>query len=167
MEIHAITDSAYAVRINGIELENMNISPMHMSENDERGVLRSALELLGRRNCTHVETELYPGKDELLMFIRIGTGITMFFEFDDFENILEATKACTGMPSSLHYIDDKYILSITPWDEEDIPPALFEFGKRRHAADGYAMYITEHSKTLIEKDAVTKLNSIFSARRCY
>jgi len=145
------------------ELASMHISPSCMTENDEYNVVRAALLMIGKAGC-RAETILYPGKKELLLFIRIGECVTYFFAFDGFEELLAGAAMCGDMPSTLSELEGRFVLELRPMSASELPP-VGEFGERLDKPAEYALYIAEHGRTLIESNAVLKLVRVFFARQ--
>lgn len=166
MEIQTICSAAFAVYLGEGDLEALHIIPAEMTEKDTEYVLCLALQSLGKKLCRQIQTEFFPGKHELLIFIRINTGNVAFFSFSEFEDMYSAVAGCTEpLPSSLSFLDGCYILSVCPWDSSELPPSLAEFGTSLRFPPEYELYLSEHAKKLIQSDAIAALLDYFSDRR--
>ena len=59
--------------------------------------------------------DFFPGQHDMLLFVRLNFEDPVFFQFDDFDNVLLAVDECDCEPlSSLTYIDGFYVLTIYP-----------------------------------------------------
>ena len=162
MEIHPICGASFAVYLGEGDLKTLHITPTQMTEKDTEDVLHLALRNLGKKRCRQVQTEFFPGKHELLLFIRINTGRVTFFSFDEFEDVCSAAAGCADLlPSTLTFLDGRYVLSVCPWDSADLPSCLVEFGEHLHYPPEYELFLIEHAKTLIPNDAIATLCDYF------
>ncbi|MGE4486041.1 MAG: adaptor protein MecA [Oscillospiraceae bacterium] len=166
MEIQTICSASFTVYLGEGDLEALHITPTKMTEKDTEDVLHLALRSLGKKPCRQVQTEFFPGKHELLLFIRINTGNVAFFGFDEFEDVCSAVAGCAEpLPSSLAFLDGRYILSVYPWDSAELPSSLIEFGEGLKHPPEYELFLDEHAKKLISNDAIAVLWDYFFDKR--
>ena len=109
-----------------------------------------------------VSIESYPGRDELLLFVRRCAGRPEFYRFDDLDTLLAAANAMPGdTVSSLYRADGAYVLALYPWDAEGGACACREFADALDVLPEYAAYLAEHAKLIISDNAIMRLRQIF------
>ena len=164
MLIQDISASALAVHIDTSELMLMGIKKTDLSDKDTSKILEYVLKASHKPVCKHICFEVFPGRHELLIFIRLNCSDPVYFSFSSFEDLLSSISLVDPQPSSLYFSDGKYILSLFPWDGENLPPVLFEFGEELHAGTGFDLHLREHGKTIIISDAIERLKTSFLSK---
>ena len=163
MDIQTIGSSSLTIYISPAEMRSRNIAPGSLTADDTKNILHSALDMIGQNEYTKVSLELFPGKEDLLLFVRMCLGAPLFFSFDDLELLIAAACECSDeAPSSLSFMDSRYILTVTPWEHDNAAPILYEFGELIDAPQQYEEYIKEHGQMLIKSDALTVLKKHFT-----
>ena len=140
------------------DLRTLGIDPRNISSEDTKKLLRTAL----GSQVENIKTEIFPGNEGIIMFFKDSRPEYVFFQFETFEELLAASFKSPSLPSSLFYMDGKYILSVLSWDEEDLPLSLYEYGDRLDIQPDMLLFFEEHGKIIIEKDAIEKLSTDFT-----
>ena len=162
MDIQAIGSRAFAVYIGEPELHKRHIEPRDITVSAARELIEHVLDC---PDTGTVSLELFPGRHELLIFVRRSAGEPEFYEFTDFEAVLSALSALpVGSASSLFYLRGVYILAVWPGDGARIQ-ALCEFGLPVKRASAYLLHLREHAVTLADGDAAQTLGRYFSPGR--
>ena len=162
MDIQAIGNQSFSVYIGEDELLMRHLRPDSVTCEQILELLSPAF---GLRGLDSACLSLFPGHNELLIFIHRIYRTTGYFQFDSFERLLAAAMASfQDIPSSLFYYDDSYILYVLSWDDNEL--AVFsEFGERLSVSQGYIMHLREHGRLLMDGYAVSDLRSIFSPKQ--
>ncbi len=150
MDIQAIGSRAFTVYIGEPELHRRNIEPQSMTVSDARELVRGVLD---DSDTGSVSLELYPGRHELLIFVRRNAGEPEFYSFPDLEALLEALAALSpDAASSLFFYNGAYILAVWPVEGARVP-ALCEFGAPLPRPGAFLLHLREHGKIIREGDA--------------
>ncbi len=158
MDIQAIGGGGFTVYIGEPELHRRHIEPQSVTARDARELVRGVLDCC---ETGAVSLELYPGRHELLIFVRRSAGEPEFYSFPDLESLLEALAALgTDLASSLYYYDGAYILAVWPQEGARVP-ALCEFGAPLALSGAFLLHLREHGKVLGEGDAAETLLRAF------
>ena len=113
---------------------------------------------LGKR----IHIEIYPGRDEIMAFIRLGGDETGVFAFESLEDLLPAVSGCRDMFSSeLLWDGERYILILTPWEGDPVPYRISEYGERLIVRDELIPHLREQARCLISGNALERLSSLF------
>ncbi len=157
MDIQAIGSRAFTVYIGEPELRSRNIEPQSVTERDARELVRGVLDC---PDTGLVSLELYPGRHELLIFVRRSAGDPEFYEFTDLEALLLALSALPrDAASSLYYDNGVYILAV--WPDGDLPAhALCEFATPVPRRGTYLLHLREHARPIAEGNAVQALSPL-------
>lgn len=159
MDIQAIGSRAFAVYIGEPELQKRHIEPRNITVSTARELVRNVLDC---PDTGTVSLELFPGRHELLIFVRRSSGEPEFYEFSDFETVLSALAALPrGSASSLFYLHGVYILAVWPGEGARIQ-ALCEFGRAVKREPAYLLHLREHAVTIADGDASETLGRYFS-----
>lgn len=162
MDIQHLKGAAFAVYVSGDELREEHIDPADVTVDDTERILASAFSRLGRQREEQVFLELFPGRDDLLLFVRPARTAPLFFTFDGLEALVAAADSWHGdAASSLWYIDGRYILAVWPWDAPDDCHALLEFGESLDKPPEYEPFLSEHGRILASPDALGSLRKAF------
>ena len=140
------------------DLRTLGIDPRNISSEDTKKLLRTAL----GSQVENIKTEIFPGNEGIIMFFKDSQPEYVFFQFETFEELLAASFKSPSLPSSLFYMDGKYILSVLSWDEEDLSLSLYEYGDHLDIQPDMLLFFEEHGKIIIEKDAIDKLTTDFT-----
>ena len=154
MDIQAIGSRAFTVYIAREELERRHLDPEDITVGEARDIVSSVLECdaLGA-----VKLELYPGRHELLIFVKREPE---FYSFPDLESLLLAVGACGDeIAASLFWYDGAYILAV--WSGDARRACLSEFGDALDLPAGFLLHLREHARVLREGDAVEVLRRAF------
>ena len=158
MEIQAIGARAFSVYIAGEGLEKRHLDPKEMTASDARRIVSGIVEndALGT-----VSLELYPGRHEVLIFVRRSSGEPEFFAFTDLETLLAAISECgEELTASLFYYEGRYILAVWTMDRTR-PETLFEFGTPLYMPGEYLLHLREHARGVCDGDAAARLREAF------
>ena len=137
------------------ELAQRNLCAGTLTEKDVRRVLREA-EI--PKEWNDVDVELYPGRGEVLIFVRCSPSWA-WYSFADLEAVLHAVQAQESA-ESLWYLDGSYILGF-PGGRSCTAE---EFGHLLPAGKYFAAYLQEHGRPIIRENAVSVLKNAF--RHC-
>ena len=161
MDIQMTGKSSFFVYLNGSELERLHLEPESVGQEETELILNAAMRQLGKDDPGSASFEVYPGRNDLLVFIRLCPDDTVFYKFDNFELTLEAARRCpTQVPSALVYYDNSYILSLENPDTT-LLTALSELGCRLTVRGGFLSHAAEHGRVLIDSAAVQRLQTEF------
>ncbi|MBR7081097.1 MAG: adaptor protein MecA [Oscillospiraceae bacterium] len=158
MDIYNIGKTAMTVYIPSDELRSQGLDAESITAEETEALLKDAVPEIDEY-CLRLE--IYPGRDEVLVFMFFSLREPKYFKFDGIENVINAAKCCNDEPSKLFFSEPYYILAVYPWRGEDTPAALFEFGAQLNAPQGYENHLREHGKTLIDADAICFLSHRF------
>lgn len=164
MDIQMAGKTSFFVYLSGSELERLHVEPSSVGDEETALIFSAAMRQLGKDDPVNASFEVYPGRNDLLMFVSICPGDFVFFRFEDFELLLEAVRQCPqDIPSSLLYYDDTYILSVRS-PEAMLLSCLSELGSRVFVRNGFLSHAGEHGRILIENNAVGRLSSSFQLK---
>lgn len=158
MDIQAIGSRAFSVYIAGDELARCHLDPMGMTASQARQIVGP---LIDCGALDSVSLELYPGRHEVLIFVKRSSGEPEFFRFPDIESLLDAlAQIDAGLVSSLFFYNGSYILAV--WPADDVRAgALAEFGESLDLPGVYLLHLREHALLLCDGDAASRLREAF------
>ena len=157
MDIQAINSRSFSIYISGDELTKRHITPDSVTCSEARDILRFAL----GDDFGTARMDLFPGRDEMLIFVRKNIERPALFRFYDFEDLAAAVSQCSpDDPAELIYCDDSYILVLWSWD--GVPCAPVEFGDPLDVHPDYLLHLREHGRVIFDDYAVAGLREIFS-----
>ncbi|MBQ6540267.1 MAG: adaptor protein MecA [Oscillospiraceae bacterium] len=160
MNVQTVGRDSYLVTVTRDELCCLDISP-DLTEGDAVRIIRMALPD-GAEPLSGLFVEVYPGRDEFMVFARIGGSVTAVYRFSGFEDLLAGVKLCPDMFRSELYRDGgRYILIMTPWEGADVPTAVGEYGDRLQISESLLPHLREQLQCVIRRDAVSKLCGAF------
>lgn len=165
MQIQTIDNFSIAVYMEKSDLDRMHLAPDSITEKDTALLLGRIFKNSNEKPGKNIQLELYPGRDDVLLFIRLSGAQPSFFAFSSFEELLSAISGADPSPSALYYIGGRYILSISPWHGEKLPLSLWEFGTNIQVPPSMTLHYEEHGKTIIKTDAVGTLQKLFISAR--
>ncbi len=158
MDIQAIGSRAFAVYIGEPELHKRHIEPRNVTVSTARELVRNVLDC---PDTGTVSLELFPGRHELLIFVRRSDGEPEFYEFTDLEAALSALAVLPrDAASSLYYLRGVYILAVWPCDGARIQ-SLCEFGRAVKRPPAYLLHLREHGAAIADGDAAETLGHYF------
>ncbi len=158
MDIQAIGSRAFTVYIGEPELQKRHIEPRSITVSAAKELVRGVLDC---PDTGTVSLELYPGRHELLIFVRRSAGEPEFYEFSDFEAVLRALSSLSrDTASSLFYYNGTYILAVWPGEGARIQ-ALCEFGTAAARPGAYLLHLREHARVIADGDAAEALTRFF------
>lgn len=158
MDIQAIGSRAFAVYIGEPELHRRHIEPRNVTVRTAKELVRNVLDC---PDTGTVSLELFPGRHELLIFVRRSAGEPEFYEFTDLEAALSALAVLPrGCDASLYYLRGVYILAVWPGDGARIQ-ALCEFGRPVKRPPAYLLHLREHAAVIADGDAAETLGRYF------
>lgn len=164
MEVQTISNMSFAVYLDSRDLSEHHIKPDGITSEDTAAILRTAFQKLGRTFCSKAYVDFFPGRDEVMLFVRLNFKDPLFFRFEDFESVITAAAACGDVPfSSLFYIDGHYVLAVYRLEGEPDPISLFEFGAQLEYPADFALHLSEHGRELILNNAISVLREKFSS----
>lgn len=163
MEIQAVSGTALTIYLNSDDLKERNLRPDSVTKRDAEALLKYAADTVGCGNVKKVYIELFPGKEEMLLFVRLSACAPLFFAFSNIEDVIAAAlNVHDVMPSSLTYIDGVYILTVYPWERDMSDAVLAEYGERLAMKPEFELYLFEHGKILMRTEAIGRLNQLFT-----
>lgn len=163
MEIQTLNDYAFSVYLNEDELSRRQLDPSLITKQDIDTLLHAAFQQLGQAEQAKTCVELYPGRHELLLFVRFTSESPVYFSFPDLESLLAAVLDMShNIPATLIKLQDTYILILYPTDPSAVPAFCYEFGTQLNYSDKYCLYLQEHGKTLFVYSAISALQAVFS-----
>ncbi len=158
MEVQAIGKAAFTVYITQNELEARSLDPRNITPAQAQDLVKTVVDCppLGA-----VSLELYPGRHELLIFVKRSFGEPAFYRFGKLETLLSALEgAVSEPPSSLYLLDGRYYLVV--WNFEGQASLGFsEFAEPLERPTAYLLHLREHGRTICEADAVRRLREAF------
>jgi len=144
------------------ELCELGFSPNDIGQQEANQLLKKALDDNSLKQWAAAEMEVYPGKDSLLLFVRRKSTKPFYFIFSDIEPLISACQTCQPLPSSLGYIDNKYLLTVFPL-EGDNPPAIFsEFGNEIQLSMCQAIHYEEQGEFILSQQAIGEIKKYFN-----
>ena len=165
MDIQSISANSFSIYLDEGELQALRIDPRSVTEREAADIFQSALQSLGYDPGSGAAyIELFPGKQELLLFINTKLGDPVFFQFDDFEAVLAAAANLSPCPSALTYLGGKYILTLYPAPGQTALAPCEDFGVQLPNPPRFELHLREHGKTLVFPNAVAHLQNIFKPR---
>jgi len=157
MDVQTITGRSFAVYITPDELARRKISPRDVTADAALDILSP---ILGREGDFCLD--LFPGRNDLLVFVRKCWGPPLFYAFSDFEDLVSAVHACRAdAPSSLYYREGTYILAVRRTDCGSSLSAFSEFGDELDLPPDYSLYLAEHAKLILPKGALNIIRAFF------
>ena len=162
MEIQPLGRHNLLIYLDGDEVRDLPAPPHELKTDDAAVILRQAL----GENCDddweNVYLELFAGPSSLLLIARAHSGDPCFFEFQNIEELIEAASVCTeDVISFLLYCEGAYYLIVYPWERENPPGTLYEYGRELTMHPNYAFHLTEHGRLLMGPTALAELRSRF------
>ena len=161
MDIQAIGARAFSVYIAEAELTRRKLDPLDITAEEARRIVRTLIP------CDALDTvslELYPGRHEVLIFVKKSTGEPEFLRFEDFESVLAALLACgEDVTASLFFYEGSYILAV--WSFDGLTHrGLAEFGEPLERPGDFLLHLREHGRVLCDGDAREVLLRAFAER---
>ena len=154
LQMMTIGECCASVYIGAEEMRDRGISPGRISEQEVRKLLKSA----GLPDTWNdMDVEIYPGKGELLLFVRCGMP-RRWYCFSNLEMLLGAAELMEGTDkSALYYLENTYILGISGNGKY----AAEEFGVSIPAGKGYEASLRENGRVLLVENAISFLRQTF------
>lgn len=156
-------NNGFSVYICNEELIKRNFDPEHFTAKAAAELLKDTLpeKEAGQR----MQVELFTGREETLLFVRLNTGKPEFFAFPDAESLIGAVTESRGLaPSFLTYINDMYILTVYPFPG-DGTAVLEEFGIKLLKEPEFELHLREHGEFILENEDISALRRAFSAKK--
>lgn len=157
MNVQTVTGHSFVVYITQEEMACRHILPCDITEDIALDLLSPVLS-----GGEPVRLELFPGRDDLIIFVYKFSGPPAFFSFSSFENLIDAIRVCRcDAPSSLFFYEGQYILVIRRSGIDPVLSAFSEFGDKPDHPPDYVLFLEEHAHTLIRSGAVSTLRAFF------
>ena len=151
MNVQNIGQRSYLITVSARELGEK-------AEDFSKADAEKLLGQLGHNGGKNYRFDVYPGRDEVMIFVRAGEGRTQLWEFDSLDDVMDALEKPVSMcDSQLWQYGERYILALTPWEGDPVPTALCEFGWLINVSPELAAHIREQSEILIESRAAESL----------
>ena len=164
MDIYAIGDRDFSVYICSRELIERNINPLSFSAAEAKKLVGDAF--VGKKYGDRMKIEMFPGKDEVLLFVHIGASEPTFFAFRDSESLISAIEESSAEDLEiLTYINNTYYLAVYPFSEKDGLGGFEEFGEKVSAPPEFELYLREHGEYFLENKEIKSLKRLFSAKK--
>lgn len=162
MDIQLIGDGKLVIYLKGEELNDLPAPPRELTTNEAEVILRQALGSTYDKSWESVYFEMFPGRDSLLLFALQHSGSPTYYEFESIEPLISAACVCPpGLISYLTHTDDAYLLIIYPWQNQQPPRVLSEYGEELTKSPYYSLHLSEHSKVIAGPMALDELRSAF------
>ncbi|MGM9521457.1 MAG: adaptor protein MecA [Oscillospiraceae bacterium] len=157
MEVQTINSRTFSIYITETELSRRSLEPCDVTAAQARDIVRSAL---GAESGS-LFMELFPGRHELLIFVRKNFLEVGFYSFATAEDVIDALlSCCADIAASLFYYNDEYILVV--WSlSESADGALSEFGTPLQHPPGYLAHLNEHGRCLADGCALSAIKNAF------
>ncbi len=156
MEIQAIGARAFSVYIPEAELTMRHIRPDSITAVEARELVEGLID-----RADTVSLELFPGRHEVLIFVRRSFGDPEIYAFADLEELLRAILALEGSAeTSLFHYGGLWILAVWPGCEGH-RAQLSEFASPLDAPPGYILHLREHGRIIADGDAASVLKNAF------
>lgn len=157
MDIQAISSRAFTVYIPREELERRHLEPGDITVGQARDIVSPLISCDG---LGAVRLELYPGRHELLIFVKRSLGEPEFYSFEDLESLLLAVGACRDeIAASLFWYQGAYILAV--WSDDPLAARLSEYGEALDLPGDFLLHLREHARVLLDGDAAEVLKKTF------
>ena len=160
MLIHTINPLSAAIYIEKSDLASLGKRPDELTASEAAGIVRRLTVISGC--AADMQLDMFPGADDVLCFVRFGRLKRLGFSFSSLEDLLSALGPLEPIPSSLFFLDGRYILFISFFDSVSIPGSLYEYGMCFDASSDLILHISEQGQLIIEKRAVELLRRFFS-----
>ena len=159
MDIQAINTRAFSVYIAEAELTRRKLDPLDITAEEVREIIQGLIP------CDALDTvslELYPGRHELLIFVKKSAGEPEFLRFEDFESVLKALRSCgEDVTASLFFYEGAYILAV--WSFDGLTHrGLVEFGVPLEDPGDFLLHLKELGRVLCDGDAREVLVRVFA-----
>ena len=162
MTIQHIGARAMSLYISKHELSERNLVPDNIDHDEALRLLRFALTEKHLDGWEAAELEVYPGRDSVLLFARRRSGLPRHYFFSDFEALVTAAHLCLDvLPSCLSRVSKGYILTVYPFEGEQPPAALLEFGVSLGNSTYLAAHLSEQEKVLLPTSALACIQEHF------
>ncbi len=162
MYVQNQSNASFVLYLNQTDLCQYDISPDSVTPEDAIELFKSHFQPPDSRPYIVSQIELFPGKNELMMFIHTEDTAPALFSFEDIEQLISAAAAAPeSCASSLLFYDGDYIMAVWPPDSP-LSLLLSEYGRELLCPSHIYFHILEHGKTLIMYDAIKKLKESFS-----
>lgn len=156
MDIQAIGARAFSVYIPESELTEHHLRPDSITAGEARELVEGLID-----RADTVSLELFPGRHEVLIFVRRSFGDPEIYAFSDLEELLRAILALDGdLASSLFCYDGLWLLAVWPGYEGQ-RALLSEFAAPLDAPSGYIWHLREHGRLIADGDASAVLRAAF------
>ena len=154
MNVQNIGQRSYLITVTASELGEK-------AESFSQADAEKLLSQLGHGGGKNYRFDVYPGRDEIMIFVRAGEGSTQLWEFETLDDVMDAFEKPVSMcDSQLLKYGERYILALTPWEGDTVPAALCEFGRRLEVSPELAAHIREQSVIIIDSRAAESLAQI-------
>ena len=158
MDILTIGSRTFSFYISESELRYRNIEPDSVTASQARELVRG---FIGRETGPLL-MDFYPGRHELLIFVRSDPQGPRFISFDNIEELINASLSVTSdLTSSLFFYHGQYILAMWSWEQDDCVP-LLEFGRLLDMPPEFLPHLREHGRIIAKGLALHKIKSAFS-----
>ena len=164
MDIYAIGDRDFSVYICTSELEARQINLNSFSAEEAKRLVGDTL--LGKKCGDRMKIEMFPGKDDVLLFVHLGSAEPKFISFGNGESLISALTECSADDIELlTYINNTYYLAVYPFSDEADLGRLEEFGEVLIAPPEFELYLREHGEYFLEYKEIKSLKRLFSAKK--
>lgn len=161
MIVQNIGTRALSMYIDSDELSDLGLSPEKIGQHEANQLLRKALNEKSLKEWKAAEMEVYPGKDSILLFVRRKSTKPCYFSFSDFEALISACKLCKPLPSSLIQIESKYLLTVYPFEGDNPPAILSEYGTQLDLSTCLAIHYEEQGQYIFMEKAIALIQKYF------
>jgi len=162
MIISHIGNRAVSLYITEAELKERNLAIETINQDQVQCLLAVALRESRLDGWEAAELEVFPGRDAVLLFARRKSGVPRHLLFSDFETLLHAVRLCPDvLPSALSRTKGGYLLTAYPFEGENLPAVLYEFGRELGQSAYLTAHLKEQGETLLPVCAMASLRAYF------
>ena len=165
MDITVISENTYNLRFENYgEFLSLFGNEPELCCNDGFQLSEHLRKILGIKSYKAAFIECFTSEKEVLVFLRINTGNTRFYAFDDFDSLTDAVSEYNDTAASaLYFYDGKYILAVSPSDMLLKENIFSEFGEALNVPAEYELFLKEHGKIIISEGAISAIYKKFIA----
>ena len=163
MTVSHIGNRAMSLYITEGELKALNLAPAQIGRDEALSLLAIALNENRLDGWEAAELEIYPGRDAVLLFARRKSGRPRHFWFSDFEYLVRAAHLCPdALPSVLCSVKGGYLLTVYPFEGDNPPAPLYEFGREFGQETYLIAHLLEQGAALMPSGALAHLQTHFA-----
>jgi len=162
MIVSHIGNRAMSLYITEPELRARNLTVERLGRDEALDLLKTALHENRLDGWEAAELALFSGREGVLLFARRKSGLPRHFFFSDFELLLHAVHSASDtLPSVLSRTSGGYVLTVYPFEGDQPPAVLYEFGRDLGQCTYLEAHLAEQGDVLIPSAAMGSLRMHF------